>query len=131
MKRNVSLLLLFDKEKRILLQHRTSDAKRLPDFWGFFGGGIEEGETPEQALARESKEELDFTPQTPHLIMTQEFEYKNIKAKKYVYMEEYNDSIKLTQREGQAMDWFDIEDMKKLKMVDHDREVIEYIKDKY
>ncbi|NQT49463.1 NUDIX domain-containing protein [Candidatus Kuenenbacteria bacterium] len=131
MKRDVSLILLFDKEKRILLQHRSSDAKSLPDFWAFFGGGIEKGETPEQALARESKEELDYTPQNPNLIMTQEFKYENVKSKKYVYMEEYNDSIKLTQGEGQAMDWFDIEDMGKLKMVDHDREVIAFIRDKY
>ena len=30
--------------------------------FGFFGGGIEEFETPEEALLRESKEELDFVP---------------------------------------------------------------------
>lgn len=131
MGRNVSLILLFDKDKRILLQHRSKDAKRLPDFWGFFGGGIEEGETPEQALIRESKEELDYTPQKPRLVMQQEFEYKNVNNKKYVYMEEYDNSIELHQHEGQDMGWFTLDDTKNLKMIDHDREVIEYIKNKY
>lgn len=131
MSRNVSLILLFDKDKRILLQHRSNDAKRLPDFWGFFGGGIEKDETPEQTLVRESKEELDYTPQNPRLIMTQEFEYKEVKNKKYIYMEEYDPSIKLNQGEGQAMDWFTLDETKNLKMIDHDREVIEYIKNKY
>ena len=30
--------------------------------FGFFGGGIEESETPEEALLRESREELDLIP---------------------------------------------------------------------
>jgi len=126
--RNVSLILLFDKDKRILMQHRSKDAKRFPNFWGFFGGGIESDETPEQALLRESKEELDYTPQNPRLIMVQD---KGAKKKKYVYIEKFNDNVKLIQSEGQAMGWFKLDDTKNLKMIDHDRKVIEYIKNKY
>ncbi|MEA3463857.1 MAG: NUDIX hydrolase [Patescibacteria group bacterium] len=131
MARNVSLILLYDKNKRILLQHRSKYTKRLPNFWAFFGGGIEKGETPKQALIRESKEELNYTPKRPSLLMVQEFEYKNVKNKKYVYMEELDKSVKLNQNEGQAMGWFYLNDIKNLKMIEHDREVIKYIRNKY
>ena len=63
--RNVSVLGLYNDKKEILLQHRSKDAKRLPDHWAFFGGGLEQGETPEQAMARESIEELEYRVMKP------------------------------------------------------------------
>jgi len=80
---------------------------------------------------RESKEELGYTPQNPRLVMVQEYEHEGVKNKKYIYMEEYNNDTSLHLADGQAMDWFQPQDTKKLKMIDHDREVIRYIKDKY
>ena len=50
-----ALLLPMNTKGEIFLQDRRGHKK--PD-WGFFGGGIEEGETPLQALIRESEEEL-------------------------------------------------------------------------
>lgn len=55
--RDVSCFILYDGE-RILLQHRSDDAFRFPGMHGMFGGGLEPGETPEEALVREVREEL-------------------------------------------------------------------------
>ena len=44
-----------------LLQLRDNiDSIFFPDHWGCFGGAVEEGESGEQALIRELREELEF-----------------------------------------------------------------------
>ena len=57
--KEVSVLILYNTDGRLLLQHRTKDAPTFPDYWAFFGGGIEECESAEEAVRRESLEELD------------------------------------------------------------------------
>ncbi len=47
--------LIFDKEKRILLGHR-----RDYDLWNLPGGTVEHGESPQEAVVREVKEETGF-----------------------------------------------------------------------
>lgn len=49
-----------DNRLEFYLSHRSKNAKQFPDNWSFWGGGIEEGETPEQALTREIQEELNW-----------------------------------------------------------------------
>lgn len=81
MPRNVSIIILYDKDKKVLLQHRSDEAKRLPGYWAFFGGGIEAGETPEQAVKRETLEELDYVLDNPKLIWKQNFSWQDEKNK--------------------------------------------------
>lgn len=49
----------------VLLLLRSPRATHYPLTWAFPGGGIEEGETTEQAAIRESCEETGYTPETP------------------------------------------------------------------
>lgn len=64
-KRLVSILIPYRRNADkflVFLQKRSKDAKRLPGFFGFFGGGAKNNENPEEALQREIMEELNFVP---------------------------------------------------------------------
>jgi 8-oxo-dGTP diphosphatase len=121
--RNVAVVILYDGDGRILLQHRTVDAPTFPDHWAFFGGGLEAGETPEQAVEREIIEELAYTLRSPRRFASRQFLYDGFEHTMHVFLERY-DGSPLVLGEGQGMGWFLPEQTIILKMNDHDRDVI-------
>jgi 8-oxo-dGTP diphosphatase len=55
----IAQVFLFDRSNRLLIYLRDDKPDiPFPNYWDLFGGHVEEGETPEQALSREVKEEL-------------------------------------------------------------------------
>lgn len=62
MTRNVAVAIFYDQNLNLLIQERGNHS-RLGEKYGFFGGLIQEGETPDQAIKRELKEEIGLIPQ--------------------------------------------------------------------
>jgi 8-oxo-dGTP diphosphatase len=57
--REIAQLLLFDRHARLVIYLRDDKTGiPFPNRWDFFGGHLEVGEAPEQALVRELDEEL-------------------------------------------------------------------------
>jgi len=124
----VALIVLYDRERRLLLQHRTENAPVLPGYWAFFGGGIQEGETPEDAVRREAVEELNYKLKAPLFFIKQYFKTDTNEGYMYVYIEAFNeDKSFLTLQEGQGWGWYNESETDSLKMINHDREVIKLI----
>ncbi len=71
---NVVAAVIKENNKIFATQRGYGDFK---DGWEFPGGKIEVGETPQEALRREIKEELDTDIQVGDLIDTIEYDYPN------------------------------------------------------
>jgi len=122
-RRDVVLLLLYDREGCVLLQHRGPEAPCNPGRWGFFGGGIESGESPEQALVREAYEELRYTPRDPFLYLQEEFAAENPSryGTRHYFLEYYPGEPDLELHEGQGMAWYAFPQITELDFSPHHR----------
>lgn len=124
--------MLYDRDGKVLLQHRSKNAKRLPDYWGAFGGGIEEGETPEDGLRRELLEEIEYVVRKPILLSVDTWIQDDTNMTGYNYIEEYDQAQPIIQHEGQGWGWFTISDALQLQMIQQRRDALvklrEYLK---
>jgi 8-oxo-dGTP diphosphatase len=97
------------------------------DWWEFPGGKIEPGETPEQALKREIKEELDTEINVGDHLITVEYDY----PKFHMTMGCYLCSVvsgKLTLLEHEAARWLGPDELESVKWLPSDIEVVEKLK---
>ena len=60
MKQIAAIILENDKGEILLYLRDNKPDIPFPNYWDLIGGHVEEGETPEEALVREVKEELDI-----------------------------------------------------------------------
>lgn len=57
--KQIAQVFLFDRNGQLLIYLRDNKLNiPFPNHWDFFGGHLEEGESPEEGLVREVKEEL-------------------------------------------------------------------------
>jgi 8-oxo-dGTP diphosphatase len=127
-KKEVADLILYDKDKKILLQHRDKDTKILPDHWDAFGGKIENGETPEQAMRREIQEELEYAVESPSHFRTTAYTDGAMQFTVHTFIEKYDSSKPLILHEGQGMGWFTTDEALGLKMANECKQIILDIK---
>lgn len=96
--------------------------------WEFPGGKIDAGETPEEALVREIKEELDTEVEVKELLDTVEYDYPNF----HLSMDCFICSIKsgnLVLKEHEAAQWLTRENLDSVDWLPADLGLIDKIRE--
>ena len=96
------------------------------DWWEFPGGKVEEGETPERALIREIREELDSDIIVEKFLTTVEHDYSEFHLSMDCYWCRVQ-SGKLTLLEHEAARWLPINDLRQVNWLPADVKVVEAI----
>ena len=99
------------------------------DFWEFPGGKIDAGETPEEALCREIKEELDTEIAVDKLFTTINYDYPTFHITMHCYLCTIeNGSITLLEHE--AAKWLSLEQLDSVTWLPADLLVIAELQNK-
>ena len=105
---------IIHKDGEYLLQLRSNIPSIVyPNCWSFFGGEIEEGETPWQALQRELEEELEWIPE--HGSFLYDCVNPDVPCRDHFFAVNFNGNRQhLVLHEGQALGWFTFAELKHL-----------------
>jgi 8-oxo-dGTP diphosphatase len=105
----IAAIILENEKKEILLYLRDNKPGiPFPNYWDLIGGHVEDGETPEEALIREVKEELNIDLEEydfyKKYVCLEGDAYQNIK---YIYTGKINIPIEeITLLEGERPQFF-------------------------
>ncbi len=120
---------LINNESEILLSKRP-EKKHLSGFWEFPGGKVEEGETPEKALIREVKEELniDINNKCIAPLSFSEFDYNKFQLLLLLYICRRWDGVPMSM-ENNKLEWVKPNMLRDYKMPPADDALIYCLQD--
>ena len=118
----VSAAIIHDSQNRIFATQRGSGDWK--DWWEFPGGKIEPGETPEEALRREIREELSTEISVDEFLCTVEYDYPKFHLTMHCYLCSLLTGT-LHLNEHEAAKWLSAEDLESVRWLPADLEVIE------
>lgn len=101
---------------------------KFKDGWEFPGGKIEPGETPQEALVREIKEELDIEIEVKDFLETVEYDYPEF----HLSMDCFFCTIKsgeLVLKEHEAAKWLTVETLDSVDWLPADQGLVEGIRE--
>lgn len=102
-RKGTSIIFVNDQRKVLLLLRDDKPTIPYPNMWDVPGGHVDDGETPEQCIVREMKEEMDLTLEEFERLSVMEFTDRV----EYTFWKRVNlDIEKIDLQEGQRLRWF-------------------------
>ena len=118
--------LLFEKGKLFATKRGDSVYEYVAHKYEFPGGKIEQGETGEDCVKRELKEELDLDVKVERLFAVERFEYPDFIINLSIYECEMLSTFTLKEHESYA--WFFPFELNEEEFAPADREIVATIK---
>jgi 8-oxo-dGTP diphosphatase len=110
-------IVLINDEAKVLLQLRSSFEGLYPNWWTLPGGKVEEGETSEQAIRREVKEELGLDLHSCDLFETIVEKTEDETVERRIYWANISERVEsLILGEGAVLEYFSSAEVSKLNV---------------
>ena len=118
--------LIWDKEKFMICQRPAHKARGL--LWEFVGGKVEPGETKEQALVRECREELAVTLEVGEVFMDVVHEYPDLTVHLTLFHAAIREGIP-RKLEHKDIRWITVNEVDQYEFCPADEEILRRLKD--
>lgn len=122
---NVVAAIIRDGNRVFATQRGYGDYK---DGWEFPGGKIEQNETPQQALVREIREELDSDIEVENLLTTIEYDYPTFHLNMQCYWCQIVAGTPVL-KEHEAARWLDLDHLDSVAWLPADQTILQLIRE--
>lgn len=120
--------LIWQDDRFLICQRPAHKARGL--LWEFVGGKVEEGETKQQALVRECREELDITVKVGEIFFEVVHEYPDLTVHLTLFHATIAQGV-LRRLEHEDIRWITAEEIDEYAFCPADVEILEKIKRQY
>ncbi|MBU0986490.1 MAG: NUDIX hydrolase [Proteobacteria bacterium] len=121
-RKGTSIIFVNDKKQVLLFLRDDKPGIPYPNMWDIPGGHVEEGESPEQCIVREMKEEMDLDLEEFQLLSVMEF----VDRIEYTFWKKLNLDIQnINLHEGQKLKWFTEFEVKNTKLAYGFNEIVD------
>ena len=119
--------LIWDEERFLACQRPANKARGL--LWEFVGGKVEPGETKEEALIRECREELDVTVAVEDVFMEVTHEYPDLTVHLTLFHAKIVEGVP-KKLEHNDIRWLTAEEIDRFPFCPADEEILKRLKQK-
>jgi 8-oxo-dGTP diphosphatase len=128
----VGVILYNPNTDQVLLQKRDNKAPMNPNKWCFFGGDGKTGESLNDCLVRELKEEINITISPEKLVPLRDYLNKKNMTWRYVYTMQFDTpKSQMILNEGADFDWVSFDKALKLDLTENTRSDLEFFLKSY